>query len=169
MPLTAHDLSVAAFVRGLNNLKSLLMKGEAYASASGIDAAELLKAQLAGDMYNLAVQVHWAAEGAKLAAARLAGIETTPLAEAAKTFEGLYERIDAAVAHLGSFKATDLEAGLGRTIEMRHRDRSMTFTGGQFLAEFAIPSFFFHVTTAYGILRHKGVPITKGDFLGSAP
>jgi hypothetical protein len=166
MPLTAHDLSVAVFARGLTNLKATLTKGEAYASAAGIDPRELLDARLAADMYTLAVQVHWACEGAKLAVARLVGAAATPSVGEAKTFDELYEQIDRTIAHLRDVSPNDLEAGLDRTIEIEHRGSIRKQTGSQFLVELAIPSFFFHATTAYGILRHKGVDLTKGQFLG---
>jgi hypothetical protein len=168
MPLDAHDLSVALFVRGLNNLKTLLSKAEAHAAVSGTDPLELIDAQLAPDMFKLGVQVHWAAEGAKLAVARLLGVPAAPATGEARSFAELFQRIDTTVAHLRALAPEDLEAGLARTIEIEHRGGSMKFSGGQFLTEFAIPSFYFHLTTAYGILRFKGVEITKGDFLGSS-
>jgi hypothetical protein len=165
--MNAFDLSVTMFVRGLTNLKALLRKGEAHALAGGTDPGALLAAQLADDMYSLAVQVHWASEGAKLAVERLLGDASTPLAEAGKTFAELHDRIDSTIAHLGTVDPQALEAGLDRSIEMRHRGGSKTFRGDRFLTEFAIPNFFFHLTTAYGILRHQGVPLQKGDFMGA--
>jgi hypothetical protein len=167
--MKAFDLSVGVFVRGLTNLKVQLRKGEAHASSSGVDPGSLMTAKLADDMYNLAVQVHWAGEGAKLAVHRLLGvaIASTPPAEEAKTFAELHERIDAVIAYLGTVDPEALEAGLDRTIEIPHRGGSKVFRGDRFLTEFAIPSFFFHLTTAYAILRHEGVPLQKGDFVGA--
>jgi hypothetical protein len=118
-------------------------------------------------MYNLAVQVHWAAEGARMAVDRLTCAAGAPgAADEAKTFAELRRRVDAALAHLGAVPSEAIEAGLARTIEIAHRGASTRYTGTQFLQQFAVPSFFFHLTTAYAILRHKGVPLTKGDFLG---
>jgi uncharacterized protein len=77
-----------------------------------------------------------------------------------------HERLDAALAYLGAIDARDLEGSLDRTIVIEHRGGAMKFTGSAFLLEFAIPSFFFHLTTAYALLRHEGVDVTKGDFLG---
>jgi uncharacterized protein len=165
--LKAFDMSVGVFVRGLTNLKGQLTKGEAHAAATGRDPASLLHARLADDMYNLAVQTHWAGEGAKLAVARLLGEAPAPAAEEGKTFAELHERIDATVAHLRGVDPEALEAGLERTIKVRHRGASMTFRGDRFLTEFAIPNFFFHLAAAYGILRHEGVPLQKGDFMGA--
>jgi hypothetical protein len=166
LALTAHDVSVAVFVRGLANLKSVLTKGEAHASAHGMDPLELLQAQLAHDMYSLAIRVQWAADGARLSAGHLIGATPSPAADEAKTFAQLYARIDATIEYLGTLRAEDLEAGLTRKIELNHRGKSTAFAGAQFLLEFAIPNFFFHITTAYGILRQKGVQVTKGDFTG---
>jgi hypothetical protein len=78
----------------------------------------------------------------------------------------LHKRIDEALAHLGAVSSEATEAGLARTIEIAHRGASTRYTGTQFLQQFAIPSFFFHLTVAYAILLHKGVPVSKGDFLG---
>jgi len=164
--LKAVDLSIGVFVRGLTNLKGLLTKGEAHGASRGMDPSALLTAQLAGDMYDLAAQVHWTGEGAKLAVQRLLGDPAAPLAGSAKTFAELHERLDATIAYLRTVDPGALEAGLERTIEIQHRGGTMTFRGDRFLTEFALPSFFFHLTTAYGILRHQGVPLQKGDFLG---
>jgi hypothetical protein len=166
MPLNARESSTALFVRGLTNLKSILKKAEAHATEKSIDPSELFNARLAGDMNDLATQVHWAAEGAKLAAARLIGAEIAPGASDAKTFTDLHARIDDAITYLESLSTKDLEAGMDKSIELKHRGGSKTFVGSAFLFEFAIPSFYFHMTTAYGILRAKEVELTKGDFLG---
>jgi hypothetical protein len=165
--MQAFEVSVGVFVRGLTNLKVLLTKGEAHAASGGLTPDSLLKAELASDMYGLAVQVHWATEGAKLAVERLLGLTTTPLAGEGKSFAELHERIDRTIAFLQTVDPEALEAGLNRTIELPHRGESKAFRGDRFLTEFAIPSFFFHFTAAYAILRHEGVPLQKGDFLGA--
>jgi hypothetical protein len=167
MPLSAYDLSAGLFVRGLANLKRMLTKAEAHVAASGSGDAALIDAQLAADMNNLGVQVHWATEGAKLAIARLLGVAAAvPSENDAKSLADLKQRIDTTITYLSALAPRDLEAGLERVIEMQHRGTSKQFSGSQFLVEFAIPNFYFHMTTAYGILRHKGVELTKGDFLG---
>jgi uncharacterized protein len=182
MSLNVYDLSAGLFVRGLTNLKTQLTKAEAHAAASGSGEAALLDAQLAAEgrvpgfasnapvdlhMYTLAVQVHWAAEGAKLAIARLLGAPPVPAANDETSFADLHQRLDATIAYLREIAPSELEAGLDRAIVIEHRRGSMSFSGSQFLLEFAIPHFFYHVTTAYGILRNQGVQLTMGDFLGS--
>jgi len=167
--MKAFDVSVGIFARGLTNLKVLLTKGEAHAASRGIEPGSLLRAHLADDMFPLAVQVHWVAEGAKLAVDRLlgaSGAAAPPVAAEMKSFAELYERIEATLAYLGTVEPGALEAGLDRTIELPHPGGSKAMRGDRFLAEFAIPSFYFHLTTAYGILRHEGVALRKGDFLG---
>jgi uncharacterized protein len=178
MPLNAYDLSAGLFVRGLTNLKMQLMKAEDHAAATGNGEAALLNAQLATDgvasdapadlhMYTLAAQVHWAAEGAKLAIAHLLGTPSVPAANDAKSFADLHQRLDATIVYLREIAPSDLEAGLDRTVVIEHRRGSIRSNGSQFLLALAIPHFFYHVTTAYGILRNQGVQLTMGDFLGN--
>lgn len=182
MALNAYDLSAGLFARGLTNLKAQLTKAEAHAAASGYGEAWLLDARLAAEgfvpgvasdalndlhMYSLAAHVHWAAQGAKLAIARLLGAPPVRGANDAKSLMDLHQRLDATIAYLREIAPSDLEAGLDRAIVLEHRRGSTRSSGGQFLTAYAIPHFFYHVTTAYGILRNQGVPLTMGDFLGS--
>jgi hypothetical protein len=164
--LKAIDVSVAVFVRGLTNLRGQLRKAEAHTAERGLAPTALLEARLADDMYSLATQAHWAAEGAKLAVGRLLDAPAAPLADDARTFAAVHERLAAAIAALEAVDPAALEAGLARTIELRHRDSVRSYRGDQFVTEYAIPTFFFHLTTAYAILRHEGVPLQKGDFIG---
>ncbi|QSQ17901.1 DUF1993 domain-containing protein [Myxococcus landrumensis] len=182
MSLNAYDSSVGLFVRGLTNLKTQLAKAEEHVVASGGGEAALLDARLATDgpmrdaasasphdlhMYTLAAQVHWAAEGARLAIAQLLGVPQVPAASDAKSIAELHQRLDATITSLREVAPGDLEAGLAREIVIEHRRGSMRSSGHQFLIAFAIPHFFYHVTSAYSILRNQGVRLTMGDFLGN--
>jgi hypothetical protein len=178
MSLNAYDLSAGVFVRGLTNLKTELTKAEDHAAAIGSGEAALLNAQLATDgvtsgapadvhSYTLAAQVHWATEGAKLAVTHLLGTPSVPAANDAKSFADLHQRLDATIAYLREIAPSDLEAGLDRTIVIERPRGSMRSSGSQFLLAYAIPHFFYHVATAYGILRNQGVQLTMGDFLGN--
>ncbi|MBW8848877.1 MAG: DUF1993 domain-containing protein [Burkholderiales bacterium] len=179
MPLNAYELSAGVFVRGLSNLKMQLTKAEDHAAASGGGEAALLNAQLSAargvasdaqndlHLYTLAAHVHWAAAGAKLAMGRLLGIPPVPAANDAESFADLHRRLDATLAYLREVAPGELEAGLDREIVIEHRRGSTRASGGQFLLAFAIPHFLYHLTTAYGILRNQGVPMTMGDFLGN--
>jgi hypothetical protein len=162
MAIAAHDVSMNVLRRGLQNLKVLLAKGEAHAA----DPAALLGARLADDMYDLAAQVKWAAEAAKLTVGRLVGDPVPPSPGEDRSFAALYVRIDEALACLEAVPAESLEAGLERTIEITWRGETVTFTGTEFLLQFAIPNFYFHFTTAYAILRAQGVQVTKREFTG---
>lgn len=169
MPIAAYDASITLFVRALTSLKVLLSKAEQQATERGISATELLDARLAPaapDMLSLASQVHWAAEGAKRTIDRLVGTPIASSNDDAKSFAELHQRIDAAIAQLQSIAPSDLEAGLSRAIEIENRRGKIQFTGDRFLREFSIPHFFFHITCAYAILRHRGIELTMGDFLG---
>ena len=181
MSLNSYDASIRVFIRGLTNLKGQLIKAEAHAAASGGNAAALVEARLpqdarAGDVardtqydlhtYTLAAQVHWAAEGARLAVGRMVGAQTERAANDARGFADLYQRIDTTIAHLREVAATDIEVGASRPVVIEHRRGSVSADGGQFLLGYAIPHFFHHVTTAYNILRSHGVPLTMADFLG---
>ena len=178
----AYDLSVGVFVRGLENLKAQLMKADAHAAADDRGAAALLGASLAvegpgreaegaagADLHqcSLAAHVHWASEGARLAIEKALGASRMPAPNDAKSFGDLYERLDATIAFLRETSPSDLEAGLDREIVVEHRRGSMRASGSRFLLAFAIPHFFSHVTTAYGILRNQGVNLTMGDYLGN--
>lgn len=181
--IDTFETSVGLFSRGLTNLKVLLKKGEAHASS-----ASLLDARLADDMYTLATQAHWACEGAKLAihklmppsadidglrhgggavgTPQLVGIAQSPPAQEGKSFGELQSRIDETLALLAAVDRVALDAGLERTIGLPIRGKIHELRGDRFLLEFAIPNFYFHLTTAYAILRHEGVDVQKGDFLG---
>jgi uncharacterized protein len=133
-----------------------------------MDPSSLLGAKLADDMYDLSVQVHWAAEGAKLAVQRLLGAgAVSPPPPEAKSFDDLQLRLDAAIAALGESDSETLELGLERTLELPQRGGVKAYSGARFLTEFAIPNFYFHLTAAYAILRNQGVPLQKSDFMGA--
>ena len=181
MSLNSYDVSAGLFIRGLTNLKTQLTKAQEHAISNGKDEAILLEAQLATfghtpsvgyapndlHMYTLAAQVHWAAEGAKLAISNLLGVQLTPATNVAKSFADLHQHIDTAIAYFQDIAPSDLESGLDRTITIKHPRGSTSSSGRQFITAFAIPHFFYHLTAAYGILRNQGVQLTMGDFLGN--
>jgi hypothetical protein len=182
MSLRAYDLSAGLFIRGLSNLSAQLTQARAHAAGRDGGEAALLNAQIAearhasgavshapNDVhgFTLAAQVHWAAEGAMLAIAHLLGAPRAAAANDAKSFADLQARLDVTITYLRGLAPSDLEAGLERTIVIEQRRGSVSASGSQFLVAFAIPHFFYHVTTAYGIMRNQGVQLTMGDFLGA--
>ena len=124
-----------------------------------------LEARLAPDMLTLAGQVQRASDTSKLALERLTGIASPKLEDSEKTFAELYTRIERTKAYLGGFAETQLEGVEERQIQLNFGDFKPSFTGASYLLTFALPNFFFHVTTAHDILRHKGVKIGKRDYL----
>lgn len=167
MALTMYDLSVPVFTRGLGQLAHLLDKGLAHAQAANIDPATLVEARLAPDMFPLARQVQSASDASKLAVARIAGITAPAFADTETTFEELQARIARTLDFFKTVDRSQLDGAEGRPVVVKARGNEMHFTAERYLLQFALPNFFFHLTTAYGVLRHSGVPVGKLDYLGS--
>jgi uncharacterized protein len=163
--LSIHDLCVPVLVRGLSVLSTLLDKGEAHARASGREPADLVEARLAPDMLTLAGQVQRASDTAKFAVARLAAVDAPPFADEETRFDQLRERCARTIAFLRSVEAGAFAGSESRPITFGGANK-VTLAGDRYLLQFALPNFFFHVTTAYDILRHEGVPVGKRDYLG---
>ncbi|ALM86675.1 DUF1993 family protein [Bordetella sp. N] len=164
MPL--FQVSIPVFLRGLNVLAELLRKGEAHAQAQNVPADQLLQARLAPDMFNLVRQVQSASDAAKAGAARLAGMAVPSMADTETTFAELQERIAKTVRFLETVSEDDVNADMERAIEFKVGPYAVRFTPVPYLTTFVLPNFYFHVTTAYDILRNQGVPLGKLDYLG---
>lgn len=164
-----YRASVPVLTRALGVLSALLAKGEAYAAAEGIAPDALLQAQLAPDMFPLLRQVQIASDGAKGAAARLAGREIPSFADTETSFAELQQRIARTVAFLEEIRPEEISDDADRSIvlTLRSQGGDVAFTPERFLLQFALPNFFFHIVTAYDILRHKGVAVGKMDYLGT--
>lgn len=167
MPLSMYDASIPVFQRALGNLDAILRKGEEHAAATGIDLAELAAARLAPDMFPLTGQVQSATDSAKFCAARLTGTSAPSFPDTETTFEELHARIAATLDYLASVDPAGFEGAETRAVVQKSRRGERHFVGTGYLLTFALPNFFFHVTTAYDILRHKGVPVGKMDYLGA--
>jgi hypothetical protein len=166
MTFSIYRASIPVLLRGFANLSAILAKGEAFAAEKNIDPAELIQAALAPDMYALARQVQVASDSAKGCGARLAGIEPPSFPDTETTFAELHARIDKTVAFLKGITEAQLAGAETRTVTLKLRGREVSFKGDDYLLNFALPNFYFHLTTAYDILRHKGVPLGKPDFIG---
>ncbi|MDE2023350.1 MAG: DUF1993 domain-containing protein [Gammaproteobacteria bacterium] len=167
MSLSMYQASVPVFIRALTNLSAILKKGDAYAQAKKVEPAVLVNARLFPDMFALVRQVQIASDTAKGCAARLAGQEPPSFADQEQTFAELYARLDKTIAFLKTLKPAQIDGSEERAIELKMRDRTLHTKGREYLLERALPNLFFHVTTAYGILRHNGVEVGKHDFLGA--
>ena len=166
MTISMYQASVPVFVKQLEALAAILRKGEAHAAEAGLDPRDLLDAKLINDMFPLTRQVQTASDAAKGAAARLGGLEAPSFADIEASFTELQDRIARTLDFLNSVPPEAIDGSEEKEIIFKLPSRDLRFTGQQFLLHFALPNFFFHVTTAYGLLRHKGVPIGKMDFLG---
>jgi hypothetical protein len=165
MSVSLYDISIPTYRRGLANLASFLDKAEAHAKAGGVNLSTYTEAKLAPDMYPFTRQVQLASDAAKGGAARLAGVEAPAMADTETTFAELRERIAKTIAFLDTIKKDDVDARHAATIELPMPGRTLTFTAPDFLMQFSLANFLFHVTTAYALLRAQGVPLGKIDFL----
>ncbi|MDG4881321.1 DUF1993 family protein [Mesorhizobium sp. WSM4884] len=147
-------------------LASVLSLAEQNAADRKIDPQVFLTARLAPDMFALTRQVQIATDHAKGAPSRLAGREVPKYEDNESSFEELHARIAKTLDHLATFSAADLDGSEERTIELRLAGREVSLSGLQYLLHAAMPNFYFHITTAYDILRHNGVPLGKSIFLG---
>jgi uncharacterized protein len=167
MPLSMYQASVPTFLQMLNSLSAILDKAEAFAAERKIEPAVLLGWRLAPDMFPLTRQVQIATDHAKGCCARLAGVEVPKYTDDETTFVALKARIAKTVDFVQGFKPSDIDGSDERDLTITAGSRELRFKGQQYLVSFALPNFYFHVTTAYAILRHCGVPIGKRDFLGA--
>ena len=165
MSVSLYDISIPTYRRGLQNLASFLNKAEAHAKVDGKDLAAYAEARLAPDMHPFTRQVQMASDGAKGGAARLAGIEAPSMPDTETTFPELRERIEKTIAFLDTIDKAQVDARSNATIELKFPTGSMSFTAPDFLMQFSVANFLFHVTTAYALLRAQGVPLGKMDFL----
>jgi len=166
MAYTIYDASVPVMIRALTNISKILDKAAAQAKAEDKPLAALIDGKLAEDMRTLPFQIQSASDAAKFTAARLGGIEAPAMADTETTFPELSARLAKTIDFLKSVKPEQLAGGEDREVVLKFPQGEMKFTGRDYLANFALPNFFFHVTTAYAILRHKGIGIGKMDFLG---
>src|SRR4051794_28592161 len=166
MTISMYQASTPRFANLLRNLSVLLDKAEAHCAAKKIDPAALTTYRLFPDMFPLARQVQIACDTAKGAVARLAGVEIPKHEDTEQTFAELKARIAKTVDFIESVSAAKLDGTEDKEIVLKMRAGDMKFTGLQYLLGFAYPNFYFHLTTAYNILRHNGVEIGKRDFLG---
>jgi hypothetical protein len=161
-----HAASSAALTRALHNLSAILHIAEAHATAKKIEPSALITARLAPDMLTLAGQIQRASDAAKGCAARLSGSDIPSFADTETTFDELQARVAATIAFIDGISAAQIDGSETRAITLKLRTGDQAMTGQSYLLGFALPNFYFHVVTAYAILRHNGVEIGKLDFLG---
>lgn len=166
MQISMYAASVPVFVKMLGNLSAILDKAAAYAEQKKVDPAVLLGARLYPDMFALTKQVQIACDFAKGAVARLAGHEPPKYEDNETTIADLKARIARTVEYIQAFTPEQLNGSETREVELKIRGETVRYPGLAYLLHVATPNFYFHVTTAYGILRHNGVELGKRDFVG---
>jgi hypothetical protein len=166
MSVSLYDVSIPIFTLSLNNLAAILDKAASYSASKKVDPKVLPAARLIIDMLPLSSQVQIACDNAKGAAARLAGIEAPKHEDTEATLDELKGRVAKTVDFIKTIKREQLQGAETREIVLQFPQTTLKFTGINYLTNFALPNFFFHVTTAYALLRKNGVELGKRDFLG---
>ena len=166
MTISMYQATVPVMQRSLANLVAILEKGAAHAEAKKIDPAVLVASRLYPDMFPLSKQVQIASDISKGGAARLAQVEPPAFEDNETTFAELIERLRKTIAFLGTLKAQQIDGSEERTVTWQTRTATKSMQGQPYLLNHVLPNVFFHVATAYDILRHNGVEIGKQDFLG---
>jgi hypothetical protein len=161
-----YEFSVPVFRHSLRTLSALLRKGAAHAEEHHIPPVALLEMRLSPDMFSLSDQVRAVSYHALAAVANLTGEQPPELERGYTSLPELLAEIDATVTRLEAVKAAQFEGAATRVITLELRRGQVRLNGRHYLAHFALPNFFFHLTTTYDILRHCGVALGKGDFLG---
>jgi hypothetical protein len=166
MSISIYQASIPPLVHMLKNLDAILAKATAHAEAKKIDPSVLVNSRLYPDMFPLARQVQIATDMAKGCGARLAGQEPPKYEDTETTLPELSARICKTIAYLESIEAKAIDGSETRAITLKVRGSPVTFQGMPYLLNFVLPNFYFHVSTAYAILRHNGVELGKQDYLG---
>lgn len=166
MPLSLHQVTVPVFAKTLSNLKAVLDKAKAHALEHKIEEAVYINARLYPDMLALSRQVQIATDIARGAAARLAGVEPPAYEDKEQSFDDLAARVQRTIDYMTGLDVKAFDDAATREITRPIRGQPHTFTGANYLLQFATPNVYFHTATAYAILRHNGVPLGKADYLG---
>ncbi len=161
-----YDVTIPALDRALQQLSKVLDKGAAYALEHKVDESVLLSMRLYPNMFALMRQVQVACDFSKGCAARLAGVEVPKHEDHEKTFADLQARIALVRSYLASFKPEQINGAETRTITMKLGGEDRQFVGQAYALHMVLPNVYFHCVTAYDILRHAGVPLSKSDFIG---
>ena len=162
MAYSIYDATIPPMIHMLGSLSSILAKGEAH---GGIDPNE---ARVAPDMLPLKAQVFIATDGAKGCGARLAGVEIPKFEDTETTFAELRQRVDKTITFLKSLDAKAFVGAEDKHIVLKFPSNTFEFNGADYVGRFVLPNFYFHITTAYAILRGRGVVLGKSDYLGGA-
>ena len=168
MKITMYQASIPTIVRALTNLIAVLEKGAAHAEAKKVEPSVMVNSRLYPDMFPLVRQVQLASDISKGGAARLAQIPPPAFEDNEASFPDLVARLRKTIAFLETLKPEQIDGAEDRTVTWQTRTSTKSMQGMPYLLNHVLPNVFFHVTTAYNILRHNGVEIGKQDFLGKS-
>ena len=163
MPLSIYDFSIENFIRGLTALSQILEKGKAHAEAKKVDFSVMLQTRLIPDQFPLGKQIQIATDIAKLFVPRISSIQGPSFPDTETTYEEFQERIQKTIDFLKTISPNDI-APEGKKVSFPWNP-GYSLDGEEYAAHYAIPNFYFHVTTAYAILRASGVALGKSDYL----
>lgn len=167
MPISMYQASVPRFVHMLGNLSAMLEKAEAHVDARKVDPTALINFRLFPDMFPFSRQIQVTCDVSKGAIARLAGVEVPKHEDVEQTFAELRARIAKTVGFIQTIRPEQVDGSEDKDIVVKLGKQEYRFKGMQYLLNYAYPNFYFHVTTAYNILRHNGVELGKKDFVGA--
>ncbi len=166
MSISVYDQSIARMSHMLQNLDNIVSKAETYAQANDIEPSALLQARLFPTMRNFIFQVQVVTDVAKGCAARLSNTEAPKWDDDEESFADVHARIKKALEFLATFKPEQFEGCETRELEVKLGSHTVNFTGQSYLLGFVLPNIYFHMTTAYNLLRHNGLDLGKRDFIG---
>ena len=166
MTISMYSAFIPGAIRMLNNLSAILGKAQAHCEARHINPTAFLSSRIYPDMFPLTRQIQIASDTAKGGAARLAGIEIPRFEDEETTFEELRERLAKTVRFLESIEPSQIDGREEAGIVLNLPNRRIDFKGQQYLTAFVLPNLYFHITTAYNLLRQGGVELGKNDYLG---
>jgi hypothetical protein len=167
MTISMYQSSIPVFIRQLGNLSHLLSKATVHAEAKKIDQSVLVNARLFPDMFSLSRQVQIACDTVKFGAARIAEINPPSFEDNETTFGQLQERINKTIEFLETIKPAQIDDKEALKIFYNSRGKDYNYIGQPYLLNYVLPNLYFHISTAYAILRHNGVEIGKKDYLGN--
>lgn len=167
MSISMYQISVPVFTRMLTNLAAIIEKAAAHCEEKKIDPAVLINYRLYPDMFAFAKQIQIATDAARNSTAYLAGAEPPKFDNTEQTFAELIERVKKTIAFVNTFRPEQIDGTEENDVVIKRGETTVTYKGQAYLLNRVLPNFFFHITTAYDILRHNGVELGKKDYLGT--
>lgn len=167
MTVSMYQISVPVFARMLNNLVAILEKAAAHCEERKIDPAALINYRFYPDMFPFSKQIQIATDAAKNGSAYLAGVEPPKSENAEQTFADLISRVQKTIDFVNGFKPEQIDGSEEKEVNIKRGETTVTYKGQEYILNRVLPNFFFHITTAYDMLRHNGVELGKKDYLGN--